>query len=57
MKFLILLSSIFISAIVSNAQPLYVGEFNIRNDNAKDAAAGNGWAVLFVKTVEIGKSV
>ena len=27
------------------AQPLYVGEFNIRNDNAKDAAAGNGWAV------------
>ena len=25
------------------AQPLYVGEFNIRNDNAKDAAAGNGW--------------
>ena len=26
------------------AQPLYVGEFNIRNDNAKDAAAGNGWA-------------
>ena len=30
---------------VLSAQPLYVGEFNIRNDNAKDAAAGNGWAV------------
>ena len=27
------------------AQPLYVGEFNIRNGNTKDAAAGNGWTV------------
>ena len=30
---------------VLSAQPLYVGEFNIRNDNAKDAASGNGWVV------------
>ena len=35
----------FISIAALQAQPLYVGEFNIRNDNAKDAAAGNGWAV------------
>ena len=33
------------SVAALHAQPLYVGEFNIRNDNAKDAAAGNGWAV------------
>ena len=32
-------------ALTASAQPIYVGEFNIRNDNAKDAAAGNGWAV------------
>ena len=35
----------FFSIAALQAQPLYVGEFNIRNDNAKDAAAGNGWAV------------
>ena len=35
----------FISIAALQAQPLYVGEFNIRNDNTKDAAAGNGWAV------------
>jgi endonuclease/exonuclease/phosphatase family metal-dependent hydrolase len=34
----------FISIAALQAQSLYVGEFNIRNDNAKDAAAGNGWA-------------
>ena len=34
----------FISIAAFQAQPLYVGEFNIRNDNAKDAEAGNGWA-------------
>ena len=33
----------FISIAALQAQPLYVGEFNIRNDNTKDAAAGNGW--------------
>ena len=35
----------FISIAALQAQPLYVGEFNIRNDNIKDAAAGTGWAV------------
>ena len=35
----------FISIAALQAQPLYVGEFNIRNDNTKDAAAGNGWTV------------
>jgi endonuclease/exonuclease/phosphatase family metal-dependent hydrolase len=33
----------FISIAALQAQSLYVGEFNVRNDNAKDAAAGNGW--------------
>ena len=35
----------FFSIAALQAQPLYVGEFNIRNDNTKDAAAGNGWTV------------
>lgn len=35
----------FISIAALQAQSLYVGEFNIRNDNTKDAAAGNGWTV------------
>ena len=43
--FTVLTLSMFLSAAAMSAQPLYVGEFNIRNDNAKDAAAGNGWAV------------
>ena len=33
-------------AIVPNALPaqeLYIGQYNIRNANAKDSAAGNGW--------------
>ena len=33
-------------ALTASAQPIYVGEFNIRNDNAKDAAAGNGWCLM-----------
>ena len=33
------------AAIYSCTQQIYVGELNIRNDNAKDAEAGNGWAV------------
>lgn len=41
---LTLLCGLFAIAALQ-AQSLYVGEFNIRNDNAKDAAAGNGWAV------------
>ena len=43
--FTVLTLSMFLSAAAMSAQPLYVGEFNIRNDNAKDAAAGNGWVV------------
>lgn len=39
----ILAISLLFSAGILSAQALYVGEFNIRNDNAKDAAAGNGW--------------
>ena len=46
MKFFrLLMLHLMFAAIYSCTQPIYVGEFNIRNDNAKDAAAGNGWAV------------
>ena len=46
----LLVLSMFFATVVLQAQPLYLGEFNIRNDNAKDAAAGNGWAVRFAPT-------
>ncbi len=47
LKFILTLCSSLVAVAVSalQAQSLYVGEFNIRNDNTKDAAAGNGWAV------------
>lgn len=40
----LLVLSILSATVALHARPLYLGEFNIRNDNAKDAAAGNGWA-------------
>ena len=40
----LLVLSILSATVALHAQTLYLGEFNIRNDNAKDAAAGNGWA-------------
>lgn len=43
MKKLLLTICLVLSGIGALAQPLYVGEFNIRNANKKDAAAGNGW--------------
>ena len=43
--FTVITLSMFLSAAAMSAQPLYIGEFNIRYDNAKDAAAGNGWSV------------
>ena len=42
---ILLVLSILSATVALHAQPLYLGEFNIRNDNAKDAVAGNGWAV------------
>ena len=45
LKSIVYLFSLLLSVTALHAQPLYVGEFNIRNDNAKDAAAGNGWSV------------
>lgn len=36
---------IFMTTIAACGQPLYIGEYNIRNDNEKDAGAGNGWTV------------
>ena len=43
MKRIFLLLAITFAAYVSNAQNLYVGEYNIRNVNEKDTKAGNGW--------------
>ena len=45
LKSIVYLFSLLLSATALQAQPLYLGQFNIRNDNAKDAAAGNGWSV------------
>ena len=44
-KFTLYLLCLLLSITAVYAQPIYVGEFNIRNDNAKDAAAGDGWMV------------
>ena len=46
LKSIVYLFSLLLSATALHAQPLYVGEFNIRNDNAKDAVAGNGWCLM-----------
>lgn len=43
LKFIALLCFLLHVSIAAFAQSLYVGEFNIRNTNAKDAAAGDGW--------------
>ena len=45
MKRVLCLLALSFVAFVSNlqAQNLYVGEYNIRNANEKDTAAGNGW--------------
>ena len=41
---LILAAYVFMASAASmQAQDLYVGQFNIRNANSKDAANGNGW--------------
>ena len=42
---ILLVLSILSATVALHARPLYLGEFNIRNDNANDAVAGNGWAV------------
>jgi len=44
-RFVLTLFCSLFAIAASQAQPLYVGEFNVRNDNAKDAAEGNGWVV------------
>lgn len=41
--FILLALSVLAFATTLQAQTLYVGEFNIRNANDKDAKAGNGW--------------
>ena len=43
-KKLLVIGLFLLGASGLSAQDLYIGQFNIRNDNAKDAAAGNGWA-------------
>ena len=43
LKFIVYLFSFIFSVTAVYAQPLYVGQYNIRNANAKDSAAGNGW--------------
>ena len=45
LSFLFAACTLVMAPNVLSAQELYLGEFNIRNDNAKDAVAGNGWAV------------
>ena len=53
-SYLLVLSMLFATEALQ-AQPLYVGEFNIRNDNAKDAASGNGWATRCLVVCDILK--
>ena len=43
LKSLIAAGMLAIVPNVLHAQELYIGQYNIRNANAKDAAAGNGW--------------
>ena len=43
-KKLLVIGLFLLGASGLSAQDLYIGQFNIRNDNTKDAAAGNGWA-------------
>lgn len=43
-KKLLVIGLFLLGASGLSAQDLYIGQFNIRNDNIKDAAAGNGWA-------------
>jgi len=57
MKFVGNLCCIIFSAITLQAQSLYVGEFNIRNDNANDTEQGNGWAVNITAMVLFGISI
>ena len=45
LSFLFAACTLVMAPNVLSAQELYLGEFNIRNDNAKDAAAGNGWTM------------
>ena len=42
-KKLLVIGLFLLGASGLSAQDLYIGQFNIRNDNTKDAA-GNGWA-------------
>ena len=42
-RLLLFLISLVLSTIVSFSQSLYIGQYNIRNANAKDSAEGNGW--------------
>ena len=43
LKSLIAAGMLAIVPNVLHAQELYIGQYNIRNANAKDAAEGNGW--------------
>ena len=43
-KKLLVIGLFLLGASGLSAQDLYIGQFNVRNDNAKDAAAGDGWA-------------
>ena len=54
-KFTLYLLCLLLSITAVYAQPIYVGEFNIRNDNAKDAAAGDGWMVRYPVVCDILK--
>lgn len=45
MKRLTLIASLLLATITMTAQDLYVGTYNIRNDNKGDRMHGNGWDV------------
>ena len=43
-KKLFVIGLCLLGALSLSAQDLYIGQYNIRNANAKDSAEGNGWA-------------
>ena len=43
MKKLLVIMMLLLGTLGVSAQDLYIGQYNIRNTNAKDTKAGNGW--------------
>ena len=43
MKKLFVIMSLLLGTLCMSGQDLYIGQYNIRNTNAKDTEAGNGW--------------